>query len=282
MAEVDQAAATEIIGQHVAAFLMLHIEGISSSARGRATDLLDASVQWTESFMAPYLKAQDLERMTNITTVSVEGTGPLCAQAQRTIAGLATLDDARLTVNDGFHVSSPNLEHCHPNWTHTGAGLRNLVVDSCSHTDYYADVDNTGEITAASEIACKMLSAARVAQQLNTTSEFPDRDCKSINEYVVRKAEAMAAPSTLARYRAKGKGWCFLADVETLGDVGPLWVFKDALTLKENATCMAVASPRLKTALDGKIYPGNHYCKFLSPARVLDWMMTDSLKGSTR
>ena len=30
------------------------------------------------------------------------------------------------------------------------------------------------------------------------------------------------------------------------------------------------------TIIPGSIYPGSHYCKFLSPARALDWMMTET------
>jgi len=146
------------------------------------------------------------------------------------------------------------------------------------HTDYYADVANTGSITAASEVACKLLSSDRVAQQMNTTAERPKVDCREINKRAVQLAESMAAPSTLERYRKSGRGWCFLEDEPVTGSIGPVWVFVSKLTLESNATCMAVASPVLKTELDGKIYPGNHYCKVLSPARVLDWMMTDSLK----
>merc|ERR1712070_747021 len=111
-----------------------------------------------------------------------------------------------------------------------------------------------------------------------TTAADAHVDCSAGNKYAVSVAESIALGTTLARYRRSGRGWCFLPDVPTFSNIGPVWVFKDALALKENATCMTVASPVLKTAIDGKIYPGNHYCKYLSPARVLDWMMTDSLK----
>lgn len=284
MAEVDQATATATIAKTVAAFLSLRLAEVPAATHAEALKLLDAQTAWTAGLMKPYLAAQDMERTPNVTTASAEGSSPFCAKAQRLISGLAAADDARLAINDGFHISSPNLEHCHPNWTHTGTGgkFTGLSVDCCSHTDYYTDVDNTGSITAASEIACKMLSSARVAQQLNVTAADPNRDCSFVNRQAVEIATSMAAPSTLARFKAQGKGWCFLPDVPTFESIGPVWVFKDALALKENATCMTVASPVLKTTLDGKIYPGNHYCKFLSPARVLDWMMTDGVKGNKK
>lgn len=60
------------------------------------------------------------------------------------------------------------------------------------------------------------------------------------------------------------------------GNIGPLWVSKK-LKLTVNNTCMAVESLMDYTGLDSKIYPGVHYCKLLSPARVVEWIMTDSI-----
>merc|ERR1711862_424690 len=88
----------------------------------------------------------------------------------------------------------------------------------------------------------------------------------------------LAHAGTLARYSKAGKKLCFLEDKQTTGDIGPVWVFTDALKLTETDDCMQVQSPVLKTEIDGRIFPGSHYCKMLSPARVLDWMMTDGLK----
>jgi len=274
-AEIDQATATATIGEVVAAFLRLQVAPPSSDVRATALDFMRAQVAWTREFMAPYLKAQEWERNRTDVVDSAEGASPFCARAQHIVAGLLKEDDVRLHVRDGFHVDSSNLEHCHPNWTVSAEGL---AVNSCSHADYYLDVANTGSITAASEIACKMLSSDRVAQQLKTKAEDPKVPCKDGNRYSVELAETLAAKRTLERFKRIGRGWCFAEDSPTLGNVGPLWVFHDALTLNENATCMAVSSPVLKTEIDGKIYPGNHYCKFLSPARVLDWMMTDGIK----
>jgi len=280
LAEVSQAEATNEIGIVVGSFLHMHSASSSSSSSSSSTSphplaVLKAKVAWTRQLLAPYLKAQDYERKVSDEGVSDEGASPFCAEAQHIVAGLSKKDDQRLSVEDGFHVKSSNLEHCHPNWT---AAAGTLKVHSCSHTDYYADVANTGSITAASEIACKLLSSDRVAEQMNTTAERPKVDCREINRRAVELAESIAAPSTIQRYKKSGRGWCFLDDEPVTGSIGPVWVFYSELTLKSNATCMAVTSPVLKTELDGKIYPGNHYCKVLSPARVLDWMMTDSLK----
>ncbi|CAE8623446.1 unnamed protein product [Polarella glacialis] len=272
-AEVDQVEATGIIAKSVAAFLALQMEATGVTDKLDSFELIRQQIHWTRQFLSPYLQAQSMEHSAADTMTSDEGSSPFCAEAQHLIAGLSDADDARIEVHDGFHADSKNLEHCHPNWTALEDGR--LLVNSCSHTDYYPD---TGQITAASEIACKMLSSDRVAQQVKAGAARPHVQCSDVNRHAVSLAEKLAAPSTLERFRKKGRGWCFLDDTHTAGNIGPIWIFKDALQLEENATCMSVTSPSLFTELDGQTYPGCHYCKFLSPAFVLDWMMTDSLK----
>jgi len=263
------------IGPVVAAFLHLIATPVSDSLVSSSLSLIKDKVGWTRSLLTPYLKAQDMERDASSTSISPEGASSFCAEAQHIIAGLSEDDDAKLSVKDGFHIASSNLEHCHPNWTHAGASLDTLT---CSHTDYYVDIANTGKITAASEIACKMLSSDRITQQMNVKAANTNVGCVEVNRHAVDLAEKLAYPGTLARYKKEGRDFCFLEDKQTFGNIGPAWVFADALSLKETDKCMEVQSPVLKTEIDGKIYPGNHYCKFLSPARVLDWMMTDSLQ----
>eukprot|EP00913_Durusdinium_trenchii_P009101 g8556.t1 len=276
MAEVPQEEATSVIASSVSAFLVLHDSKTSSQIAQRALELLQQQVEWTEKLMTPYLKAQSWERNENH-SVSSEGSSPFCALAQRVLSGLQAEDEAKLEVLDGFHISSPNLEHCHPNWTQASQGL---TVRSCSHTNYYPDLSNTGKITAALEIGCKMVSATRIEEKLKVQALEDHLPCKEMNKRAVQLAEELAFSSTLRRYNAHGRSWCFLDDSPSVA--GPVWVFKDRLLLKENKTCMSVQSPAMLTELNALICPGIHYCKLLSPARVLDWMMTDSLKPGAR
>lgn len=279
-AEVPQAEATRLIADTVAAFLTLHMNA-SQQSQAKALQMLESQVDWTEQLMTPYLKAQDWERDAMNHSVSSEGASPFCALAQRTLAGLDYKDDQRLEVLDGFHISSPNLEHCHPNWTvEEGSDEVRLLVRSCSHTNYYADLSNTGKFTAALEIGCKLLAATRIEQQLKVKAAQNHLPCSEMNKMAVHLAERLALSSTLKRYQATGRKWCFLPDSPSVA--GPVWVFHDRLQLHENNSCMSVQSPAMLTDVNAEIYPGIHYCKVLSPARALDWMMTDSLKPGSR
>jgi len=67
-------------------------------------------------------------------------------------------------------------------------------------------------------------------------------------------------------------------------NAGPLWIWKYmGYNLKKDVngtTVMEVTAPFMATPVDYKIKAaaGFHYCKLLSPARVMEWIYIDSLK----
>jgi hypothetical protein len=153
-----------------------------------------------------------------------------------------------------------------------------VVLNISSHASYSTDVANTGTYISAQEIGCKLANYDRIAQQLNTTAVATAVQCRAVNELALNTALALASPRTLARYKQEGKQVCFVDDTTVVGNVGPLWIFS-RLKMTVTDKCLSVQSLKLQTFVDGKIMPGVHYCKLLSPARILDWIMTDSLKG---
>jgi hypothetical protein len=78
--------------------------------------------------------------------------------------------------------------------------------------------------------------------------------------------------------------------------IGPLWVYND-LSMKvtdvKGEKVMRVVSPSMRTPNEGNLdylidlgfittlyndSNGYHYCKLLSPARVMEWIYTDGLR----
>ena len=89
-----------------------------------------------------------------------------------------------------------------------------------------------------------------------------------------------AGRSILRRFRARGRP--LRLDNDSKITTGPYFVFGGALRLRADGDVESCASAALgPTPLDigppGK--PGVHYCKLLSPARVVAYMMTDALKS---
>jgi hypothetical protein len=79
----------------------------------------------------------------------------------------------------------------------------------------------------------------------------------------------------------------FADDVSFRTPVGPLWIFS-MLTMKVKTRAgrkvLKVVSPTMRTQPDSpatKLYPDSdsmHYCKLMSPARVMEWIYTDGLR----
>jgi hypothetical protein len=67
-------------------------------------------------------------------------------------------------------------------------------------------------------------------------------------------------------------------------NAGPLWIYNYMTYLEEKDSTgravMTVKAPMMKTPLNYSISAaaGFHYCKILSPARALEWMMVDGMR----
>ena len=140
-------------------------------------------------------------------------------------------------------------------------------------------------LSCPAQVGCKLASGARVAQQLNATSS-PNATCRDVNAKAVEAAFAILAATdvgarSLARYRSRGRGLFLEADAAVFGDVGPLFI-AERLRIGDNASGMVVTSLALgPQPLDATLFPGVHYCKLLSPARVVDYVLTDALKNES-
>ena len=116
---------------------------------------------------------------------------------------------------------------------------------------------------------------ARNYTGINVAYEAGDPFVKDINMDAAAVAEKLLGNSSLMRFKDHGRILRFKPDWSTIA--GPVWV-KEQLELKTNGTAMSVGSPSIHDSLKSIIFPGVDYCKLLSPARAMDWMMTDSLK----
>merc|ERR1719506_2843647 len=190
------------------------------------------------------------------------------------IAGLSAADASLLTVEDSYKAGAHEFEHSRVHYELLSDGK--LRVNTTSHCSYNTDIANVGMRSAANDVACKLIGANRVADELKVKTNT-SITCGDMNREAVAVAESLASHRVYQRYAASGRKWCFLEDKTVTGNVGPLFLLT-GITLEEQGDCLAVAALKLQTGLESNIFPGVHYCKVLSPARALDWIMTDSLK----
>merc|ERR1712136_210273 len=129
---------------------------------------------------------------------------------------------------------------------------------------------------AAESVDCQMVGANRVAQQLNVQTDG-SQSCQGINKVAEQTAFGLMTKRSQDRYLQKARGWCFLDDSTVAGNIGPLFL-DGSISLTETSDCLQVTSLALNTSLSSLIFKGEHYCKLLSPAMAMEWMMTDGLK----
>uniref|UniRef100_A0A7S0J1I7 Chlorophyllase n=1 Tax=Calcidiscus leptoporus TaxID=127549 RepID=A0A7S0J1I7_9EUKA len=275
-----------LTGAAVGAFLTLRMGAAApAAAAAAARKLLAAHLAWTRELLSPLLKAMVMEGQLSPASLPVIGVAPWCATAQRIIANLdsATATDVALRAQ---LVAPGDFEHSRAGYAKVaGGGVEvNVSGDAVHYGTGVADVANSC-LAPAKQIGCKLVSGARLAA-LRNTSVGPQRSCADVNAEAVRVARTLlsqteAGRGTLSRHDVRGRRLCTVPDRHTIGDVGPLFVH-GSVSYSDNASCLAVAALALgPTPLDSLLFPGVHYCQLLSPARVIDYFMVDSLKNAS-
>lgn len=156
------------------------------------------------------------------------------------------------------------------------------------------DSSDTGFPPAtAHEIRVKMKSRQEFAMHsTNPTADFSldseESVCKKINQFAYQWGLDRVSEKARKRFEEYGQPMVFEEDKEPNLPIGPLFI-NAALKMEDdvdsnNNPILKVTSTAFKTPHEGfvtKLYPdsnGYHYCKLLSPARVVEWIHTDGLR----
>lgn len=274
--EVSQDDALATIGAAASAFLHLHTP-TSDATKSSAMATMKKMLPFTQEMCEPFLTAFQLEKGKVVQPPRGIAAGPWCEIAQHQIVGLSPADADKLKVKPcklipvsaGLH----EFEHQHTNYTVLPDGK--LEVSCFSYVEP-SPMSIEGSQFSAKSVDCKMVDATRVAEQLHVVTNS-SLECADINRAAVEVAKKLLPAKSLKRYEERGRGVCFMPDYTVALNIGPLWVNSE-LKLEETKECLQVASSKLVSPISSWIFPGNHYCKLLSPAAAMDWMMTDSHK----
>jgi len=262
-AEITEDEALQAIGKGAAAFLHLNsptTDATKTAAMVTMKDMLSVS----RTLFEPYLEAFEFE-----------SNGSWCELGQHVIAGLGAADDGKLQV-EAETRGMDTFEHGHTSYAKlSGGGLKVGIISAFEQSTGFGPADIHG---AAKSIDCKMLGADRVNEQMMGVTNL-SKTCRDINPLAVAKALELLPERSKQRYLSQTRRVCYGEDTTVFGNIGPLFV-KGSITLDEKDNCLEVASLSLVSTITSKIFPGNHYCKLLSPAMAMEWMMTDGIKPS--
>merc|ERR1712151_521195 len=281
--EITKEKAMSEIGDAASAFL--HIQaGVNTD---KAVSLLQAGQTFTrDDLLKPMVSAMEL---TGEASPVEDGRAPWCEEAQKFIAGIKTDDVNRMDMISVYKTESHPFEDTRVGYTPV-ENTDHVQFNVSGHDNFYGSLIHAAEmcITPAQEIGCKMASADRVAEQLKLTSDQYDNtlDCKDVNQHAIEVAEQImqttpAGKHALERFKSKGRPICLGSDFTPFGNIGPLFV-EQTIKVDDKDGCLEVKSLKEgPTKLSSHIFPGIHYCKLLSPARVVEYYMTDGLKSKS-
>merc|ERR1712110_989507 len=106
-----------------------------------------------------------------------------------------------------------------------------------------------------------------MGQQLGIKTDSTAQ-CMEVNKQAVEVAKKLLPSATVQNYESNGRPFCFKDDIKAPLNIGPLWV-STPMKLAETDKCLEVTSTKLVSDIHSLIFPGNHYCKLLSPARAM-------------
>lgn len=279
--EISNAEALRVASTLAAAWIDVVSIETNSVAYDPSQHILDYSERFTRPITAAFREARLLEQTNLCSDMQLKLIQNFPVSSQEQVGPVLT------TVVD----SSAGLEHSHTSFNLTRDGRLALLTVLYA---YYPQQKSFNPVeilsptySGAKDISCKLVSADRIAQQLNVSGMYPEAmpniTCKKLNEYSVERARNLLElhyPAALNRFERRGRSFVYIDDESTF--MGPQWAFLSALKFKpgkEPASSVQVQSPRLYSNIKSKIWPGNMYCKVLSPAKAVEWIQTTGLQG---
>jgi hypothetical protein len=155
---------------------------------------------------------------------------------------------------------------------------------------------NASQPLSAFELKTKFKSKEAIYTNAHVSGAGPDLDksntfCADINKAAYNWALSNAEPSVQQRFKNKGEPLVMVDDVEAkIGITGPEWIANELVYKRvksgESPTGTHIEVQSWKFIVgntNGGSVPwffpvGMHYCKLLSPARVMEWIYTDSMR----
>ena len=291
--EITFDSAHTSVASLVAAFIAIQM------GDGRGFSTIQDAVGAAGSFVKPLITAYQMEGFYNFLPPCYDQTpGPYCTtgcswteQAQVIMGGLP--QGPGLIDKDAFHpvyqINPVHLPHVTNNCSNPDSSctLHSVTVSQNVYEDL-DKLDTASTYTSAKEIRAKLKSRQTVMQAAgmkNVSFNISDAPsiCKQINEQAYNWGINNAATKSYNRYISFGE---YMTMGEDLGpyNVGPEWIWNPLKFIEtKNSTGGAVLEVKAVMMKTPTVYyvkaaAGMHYCKLLSPARVMEWIYVDGLR----
>jgi len=233
-------------------------------------------------FLEPVLDMYYLEGAPFIS--SFKTSTPWVQMTQELVAG-DLMKEKNITVIDEyktFVIIEGEFAHAKPKIEPSPTNKSITDILSYSHAAYNPRTSkwiDAANYYAATEVGAKFKSREAVYNYFGLPFNVPEATCKEINlvclQYVLSKYNG--PQSALDRFFKYGQRIEFLNDTESTS--GITWVNRPIITTNTSTTYQ-VSSRSLLSPIDFPVpvAAGMLYCKLMSPARILEWILVDGLK----
>jgi hypothetical protein len=146
----------------------------------------------------------------------------------------------------------------------------------------FCDAEPPAPDNLSERLLCKMPNQERIATLLELTPSSEPGTCKSRNEDAFAWALEQLTPAEREAYEAEGWPVTFLED--EVVNMGGAWLGLPAnFELAEDGQSYEIGSPSLQTEFDPndpdpETPDGVHYCKLVTPAQALYWVLHRGFK----
>ena len=292
--EISQEKAHSEVGGLMAAFIQLKVIGDYAALKW-----ISSYVLVTQKFLVFLIKAYQLEGSYHFQPPCYKDPTVPCTlgsrwseYAQQVMGGL---EDGQVRDTDVFHpvyqINPVHLPHVlNTSNCSTPSKYCKVTMTTVSQNVYdeFDKLIDAGFVsTSASEIRVKMKSRQVVMEAGgHKNTDFNKTDgtsiCKQINQLALNWAYSNLQQPTRDRFIKYGVPMVVGEDKGPY-NVGPLWIWDPLSYSKTNVSGKEVIEVRSVMMRTPKDYPieaaaGMHYCKLLSPARVMEWMYVDGLR----
>lgn len=293
-AEVTQDAAHEKIAKVISSFLNSDVEAINAELRA------------TQAFLKPIIEAFELEGSIHFNRPNQskchrgycsEGSA-WTIEAQKILSqeNIVKANNVTLNITNDYVILSslpPLGDLFHPKRSLKNGTLSISTYSQCTWDLLDKYLDGGFAPVSAREIGSKMFSrqcslvygANRTKEETPITVDTEGNICQEINKQALAWAFSKASPKALNRFEQHGQKINFVDDKYYVN--GFSWTYS-VLKWEENKETgdMDVRSFTMVTDIDAKPLPifapdgldCYHYCKLLSPARALEWVLVDGLR----